>query len=481
MSRIVLRQINSDWIRNGDLASVFAALHAAHHIDASFITGEHLSAVVERLTSCEVTIGGPYKNNDGTIEPVANAYISASMSWMAEPLPQVLHLLQQLPSYYSVTADDLPLYLVLDTASSALITTEYQQELLSAIAVSVHSFDKKEDTIKQHYGSMADEIYTTCRKNITENLPEPLASLSLKMFENVRTSDDNYEISLLPYFYAAALCKTTGALIDAPLCHSLGVANMYAWMAYTTYDDFLDGAGEPIALSIAHTALRMMQEEYRQVLSTDAEFQAFIRQSMIMLDAANTQEIAEHRFNVSKSAIHVAPLRAYGQCELLANRAIMHIAGPMAVLKAHDNGTTASEHAYTLQAFKHYLIARQVSDDIQDWADDLQKGHISCVVAELLRDLRLQPGVYLFRELMPLAKQCFWRTTLPRITHMALEQIGQARASFATAGLILADTDALNALLVAVEQTLKEAQVSTKQAREFIQKEQGSSRQAISD
>ncbi len=63
-------------------------------------------------------------------------------------------------------------------------------------------------------------------------------------------------------------------------------------MAYTTYDDFLDGNGQPILLPSANMALRNLTNLQKQTLPENQAFQQEVRQIMDRMDAANTWEIS---------------------------------------------------------------------------------------------------------------------------------------------------------------------------------------------
>jgi len=105
-------------------------------------------------------------------------------------------------------------------------------------------------------------------------------------------------------------------------------------------------------------------------------------------------------------------------------------------------------------AFRHYLIAKQLADDLYDWVDDTQTGRISYVVAAILRDMRLSPGKYSLDTLLLDMRKTYRRTTMTRVCSLALLHTQKARQRFIQNGLVQTSDDIFT-LLDTLEQTLK--------------------------
>jgi hypothetical protein len=73
--------------------------------------------------------------------------------------------------------------------------------------------------------------------------------------------DEDGEIVLLPLVFAQA-CRFADEYQILP---QLSLANMFGWIAYTIYDDFLDEEGSPKNLSIANISTAYLYKIYHQV------------------------------------------------------------------------------------------------------------------------------------------------------------------------------------------------------------------------
>jgi hypothetical protein len=152
------------------------------------------------------------------------------------------------------------------------------------------------------------------------------------------------------------------------------------------------------------------------------------------MDMANAWELAHCRFNVEDDQLTLQTLPRFGNCMILARRACGHVIGPLVLLEVA--GATAIQKRSIRRGFDHYLIARQLSDDMHDWMSDVRKGHVSYVVASLLRTLRLPPGVYMTSELIERMALQFFDSGLRQICEKMLWHIAQSRMYFAKSTLL---------------------------------------------
>jgi len=191
----------------------------------------------------------------------------------------------------------------------------------------------------------------------------------------------------------------------------------------------LDDEGQPSLLGTANYSYRAMIRHYQHAIPSDKPFQDFVEHCLMQVDEANAFETTFYRLPVAGNIITVKQLPDYKDCNLLADRALFHILGPMAVLSQTGIARIGDTiWSCTLQALRHYLIARQLNDDIHDWIKDLKAGQASYVVTALLRYLNVTPGVYSIMQLLPYAREQFWQHVLPLICNVALEHIAKARS-----------------------------------------------------
>ncbi|HEX9153493.1 MAG TPA: hypothetical protein VF809_01605, partial [Candidatus Saccharimonadales bacterium] len=295
------------------------------------------------------------------------------------------------------------------------------------------------------------QIVVEAASSIFDNQPEPLRSCALAVIRRIREADSNFEITLLPQFFADAL-ETPRRILDQ-CCVDLGVANLCTWVAYTIYDDFIDDEGVPAELPVANVAMRVSLRCFRLVLPGNERYQQYVTDVYAGMDAANAWEIGNCRFAVQDGAVTITKLPRYGRGAVLAQRAFAHALTPMAIL-ALDSSNDPKKILHIESAFKNYLIARQLNDDVRDWADDIAAGQASFVVAAILRDMRIGRGTYDLSVLLPAMRRCFRRVTAKKMCKHMLRHVAMSRRHFAESQLLRASND-IYTLLDALESSAR--------------------------
>jgi hypothetical protein len=248
----------------------------------------------------------------------------------------------------------------------------------------------------------------------------------------------------------------------------LSLANLYGWLAYTVYDDFLDEEGEPAKLPAANVALRYSLENFDRAAASP-DFRDFIRRAFDTIDGANAWEQADCRFPVSDGVITVAALPRYGSRQKLAERSLGHSLPALAVLALKGMQPTSRQFRLVDRALRHYLIVRQLNDDLHDWSEDLTRGHISYVVARLLRELRTQPGPHQLADLSRRVQRQFWHHTLPATCQLMRAHVTGGRQAFA-ASRLLKQGSTMERLLDEQEASLAATIAQQQQAMRFLQR-----------
>ena len=422
------------WFQEAELAEVCAVLDGLHSYDSGLVTGTDMAVLLERLVDAEERVGGPYRELDGLPHPSTNAFVNQVLTWAAEPLPNVSALLSHADRLFvpkrQAPVEKTMLYVLkqADTGAEALLPhlqqlRDYSHLIIAALGAQILHQSEQYHPVDRSLSTHAKTIYARSQElPVTE---EPLAAKTKHMLRTVVQADYNHEIAALPWMYGQTIGYTSRS--RHTLYKHLGIANVYAWAAYTIYDDFLDDEGDPTLLATANYLLRALTREYYAALPDTPSFQTFVEKSLTTIDTANTYETTYLRFAATASTITVGPLPQYGNEDLLADRALFHVLGPMGVLAAVDEKIGGATWNQTLKAFRHYLIARQLNDDIHDWVKDLRAGQISFVVAALLRYLGTSPGIYNLDELLEHARPVFWQNVLPTICNTALEHIAEAK------------------------------------------------------
>ena len=499
------KQLSTSWIEKGDLYEVFAVLNALWQYNPTLITGEHLTSMVQRLITSEVSVGGPYFSN-GAIAITANSQIAIFMRLVAKPLPKVDAFLADVITagrFDDTELTSFGLLYMLATARGSQKLTQYvaqrwrqaqwQTPLRQAIALTIlkdkvpsaetktaltalckkqHSdgFWDGESLVKKRDAKLRSRFTTTAlitsvlinyqqaqvkapfldlqrkhriiarsARQAFSAYAEPLRSSALAVVNQVCQADKNFEITLLPYFFARAM-KT-----PPPLTHqqftTLGLASIYGWMAYTIYDSFLDGEGRPAQLPVANIAMRASQSCFREALPDQDLFQHYVSNVFSAMDEANAWEVSHCRFTVQAGKVGIGRLPRYGNRAMLASRSFAHALTPMAVLAKHFVSPGSAQARLIESAFRHYLIARQLNDDMYDWLEDMQSGQATYVATAILRDMRVKPGAYHLRSLLPAMQKHFRHTTMPQICQRILWHIDMSRHKFVKSKLLRTKND----------------------------------------
>lgn len=266
------------------------------------------------------------------------------------------------------------------------------------------------------------------------------------------------EIVLLPYLFRDSLSLDQADVkngidgerpkITDSMLIKLGSANLYGWLAYTIYDDFLDEEGDSRMLSVANVCHR---EAVLIFNSIGGGFVPYVLETLDTIDDANAWEALHCRFDINK---HPAPVAIpnFGNYAQLAHRSLGHTLGPAAILFMLSYEENLSKFFGVMNFFKHYIIARQLNDDAHDWEDDLRRGQVNSVSALILSDSKLRnselgvsavsgSGVSINIGLdvdkdMDALRQTFWNRTIVTVCRETLHQVALSRKNLKQSGMI---------------------------------------------
>jgi hypothetical protein len=247
----------------------------------------------------------------------------------------------------------------------------------------------------------------------------------------------------------------------------LGLANLYGWLAYTIYDDFLDGEGKPELISTANVSMRRSLENFVGALPENESFAAFVHHTFDAIDGANAWEVARCRFKLGSAKLQTGRLPDYGNLEKLADRSLGHALAPMAVLAAAGQGLDTDEAQKMFRAFRHYLIARQLNDDAHDWEEDLRAGLVTPAVVMVLKKIGVRPGKRDITELISTGRHHFWHVVLPEICELMRSHVRLSREALRSSALVKKD-GIMDELLDGIEASASSALNQQKQAEDFL-------------
>lgn len=303
-------------------------------------------------------------------------------------------------------------------AGSPALSTAFCIEALALCEKAVakqNTVNSLHTKIKILHGSVVRRI-----KKKFAALDADLQKEALARLDKTLLGDKDGSIVLLPYFFKESLGKDS-VKISSDLIEELCLANLYGWIAYTIYDDFLDDEGEPKLLSLANVCLRELTGIFLRTAQKNANFSKIFTQIMDKLDSANAWEIANCRTQNTR----VVP--EYGNLIRLAERSLGHALGPLAILCSLGHAHASPEVKNAKKFFEEYLIARQLNDDAHDWESDIKMGHINSVGTMLIKSLKKKTLPQSFSEKeAALMQEIFWSTTIDAV---AAEILGRAKTA----------------------------------------------------
>lgn len=375
--------------------------------------------------------------------------------WKAYPF--VIDLIKKDKKYYS---------------GSPELTTAFCLESLGKFLTKNKSIKNKKATKKDsERKKMHKKIINIADQRFFKFNPE-LNESFLTVREDILKGGKTNQITLLPYYFQKSL-KASESIGENVLI-KLGVASLYGWIAYTIYDDFFDGEGDPRLLSLSNICLRELISIYHDIFSKDKIFLEFFQKNMDRIDMANAWETVNCRMQVSDSKV-VLPDKFpnFRNLEKLADRSIGHVLGPAAVFYLHEKNIKSSEMKNLILFFENYIIARQLNDDAHDWEDDLKRGQLTPVVVLVLKKYLKRKKhkelkeIDLRKEISELQK-VFWHETIQETCRETIGYVQKARIVLKDIP-VMKDKSLFRKMLKLVEQSAQEAIDEQKEMLEFLE------------
>ncbi len=300
-------------------------------------------------------------------------------------------------------------------------------------------------------------IVAMVRERFVSCGPE-LRSKAEALLVEITSLDTQHQIPLLPWMFRKALGKY-GERIDDALTIRLGAANVFGWMAYTAYDDFLDEEGDPTALSPANVCLRASVQIFSELFPDQVGFSKLTQQMFDLIDSANSWELAHARQTAGV-------LPDYQDLHFLAQRSLGHALGPIAMLFALGYTEQTPEVQGIRRFFEYYLIARQLNDDAHDWLEDLARGQVNVVATWVAEHAGLDLAGLLAAPKERLQKT-FWETTVVRVCAEIDRQIVFAKEQLDALDVLTSRAELL-ACLRPIERSVQNAQTERKASLQFL-------------
>lgn len=318
---------------------------------------------------------------------------------------------------------------------------------------------KKPDSAEIYYKEVKSEAINTINAIKSLDLKDSVQTI----FERIINRDNDRQIILLPFLVSQSI----SAKIDKKTLQKMSLISLWGWMAYTIYDDFLDGEGDRKLLPGANYCLRYLDYAINDSLN-NKQFRIEATEILNKQEAANVWEIENCRVEINNGTINLKKLPDYKDHWQLADRSLGHTIAALGVLYAagykYNSITVKSVRSF----FKHYLIARQLNDDAHDWEEDLRTGHINAVAVQILNKYKLKKvgKVNITHELDGMRK-IMWEEVILDVCDLIEVHLGEARKTLAIEGVNL-KSDLLLTLLNPVEKAVSSSRTRRKEALDFI-------------
>ncbi len=279
------------------------------------------------------------------------------------------------------------------------------------------------------------------------------------------------EIMFLPYFtYSMLDPKFKQWKKFEKIIKEACTIGVYGWVAYSIFDDFIDneGASSRLPLGIVY---------YREMLKSISEINSPFSEGVLNgIDQANFLELTTCNIALDSKRINLQKLDIpkFKTLEMLANKSIGHALGSLSVYEQwlRHKGVTANRRAKAVdllkEFFSEYIIARQLSDDLHDWKQDLNMGRVNCVSAWMLENLKRKHKRAISKErLYEDLQDLYWKKALPMFAHKMLDATTHAK-KISKRLLHFENLGLLNNLLDPYERVAKKSIDESKRAREFL-------------
>lgn len=250
---------------------------------------------------------------------------------------------------------------------------------------------------------------------------------------------------------ANTIARAGGWKLKESSSRRLNRGSRNGWLAYTIYDDFLDGEGDVLSLSLANFAMRQSVRNFKQAVNQPS-FDKFVEATLEQVDAANDWEV-RHARNPNQ-------LPNYGRYARLAQRSWGHVIAPTGVMVLAGYALDSPEVKQLQEFFRQYIIAKQLCDDAHDWLSDLRRGHITPVVTLVLQNCPSQDEVD--RQVY------FWQITIDEVNQLIRQYLARAQKILNNCPFIINKTE-LQSWLTGLDQICTQAEQARGAALEFMQ------------
>lgn len=288
-------------------------------------------------------------------------------------------------------------------AGSKYLTTAF---CLEAISLYLKTIDTvQQSKAEEKFSLKIQEMMIGRAKKRLSSISPQIESGAIKILDTILKMNEKNQITLLPFIFKE-ISRTDAKKVSGEFLMKCSLANLYGWIAYTIYDDFLDDEGDSLMLSVANISLREMVSIFEDFSYQYEGFGKIYKDLMDKIDSANAWEIEFCRGKTKK-------LPDFGDNSVLAYKSLGIALTPVAILFCLGYKANSAEIRLTIKFFKHYLIARQLNDDAHDWEDDLKMNHLTPVVSSIIHKSKKNPHksyeeIFWYESIVDVCKEINW-------------------------------------------------------------------------
>jgi hypothetical protein len=233
----------------------------------------------------------------------------------------------------------------------------------------------------------------------------------------------------MPFYFKKALGEKAKDINDEKIS-LLSLYNIYFWNAFIIYDNFWDEDEEadikllPVANYFSRNFIRYFSTKRNK------KFRSFFLSLMNNLDGANFNEITNFRLIIKDNELYIPKkIPDYQDYELKFWPSAGHIIAPVLMLTELGYEIDSPEISYLTDYFKHYLVAKQINDDLHDWIEDMNRGHSTIVILTIIKKwIEIYPNKKKIntKKDLPKLKNIFWQS-IDEIIAIALDHLKKSK------------------------------------------------------
>ena len=282
----------------------------------------------------------------------------------------------------------------------------------------------KETVAEKEERKEINKIFRLAKSELS-SLDKNLARELIKTLRITAKNNHDKQMLLMPFYFHKSLGLKPNKK-RSELITKLGLINAYFWTAFIIYDDFWDEdeKARPSLLPLANLMSRKLINFYSSFFHSYEGYDKYLKNILNEADSANYFETKNCRFlkPIKNLPLDLKKIELvdYGNYEIKFFPAATHLLGPLTTMTELGFKINDKEIKNLENFFRHYLIARQLNDDLHDFKEDLKRGHLSPAINETLREAKAKNFNLINEE--DLGK-IFWLRTLKTLAMKIIKEI----------------------------------------------------------